>query len=304
VGLLPFILGLTVITLARAVAAAPTGPVTGANERASMGALDRLLRAAAIALVAVGACVPLVSELDRPCPCAEGFICCETTHTCRKQSECPQPRTDSDAPYDSTDDLADRDATSSPDISAADVLDGAVGADSPPVQDTTDSANDLAAQDTSDATAPDAAGGNVEDACVPDAQAGPQIIAYAFLDIGMMSQSERFYSGQFQLGRCTHLANGNASALYTQDANSIPPLTSGLTILHTFEPAGPYMTPPATQPAGKYSISQVSLAYDAIIDTYTWSFYGINYVIWPCTPSPTCTSVDDALYRVVIDVRQ
>jgi hypothetical protein len=271
-----------------------------------MGAFDRLLRAAAIALAAVGACVPLVSELDRPCPCAEGFICCETTHTCRKKSECPTPRTDSNAPRDATDDLADRDATSSPDISPADVLDGAVGADSPPVQDTTDSANDMAAQDTTDATAQDAAeeNVNVKDACLSDAQAGPQIISSAFLDIGMMSQSERFYSGQFQLGPCQHLANGNASTLYSQDANSIPPVTSGLTILHTFEPAGPYMTPPATQPAGKYSISQESLAYDATIDTYTWSFYGINYVIWPCTPSPTCTSVDDALYRVVIDVVQ
>lgn len=269
-----------------------------------MGPFDRLLRAAAIALAAFGACVPLVSELDRPCPCAEGFICCETTRTCKNQGECPRPRTDSDSSNDSIDDLTDRDATSSPDISAADVLDGAVGADSPPVQGTTDSANDLDAQDTSDATAPEAAQGNVKDACVADAQTGPQIITAAFLDIGMMSQSERFYSGQFQLSPCTHLANGNASALYTQDANSIPPVTSGLTILHTFEPAGPYMTPPATQPAGKYSISQESLAYDATIDTYTWSFYGINYVILPCTPSPGCTAVDGALYRVVIDVVQ
>jgi hypothetical protein len=268
-----------------------------------MGAFDRPLRAAAIALAAVGACVPMVSASDRPCPCAEGFTCCETTHTCRKQSECPPPRTDSDAPYDSTDDLAHRDATSSPDISP-DVLDGAVGADSPPFQDTPDSANDLAAQDASDDTARDGAEQNFKDACASDAQVGPQIIAYAFLDIGMMTESQRFYSGQFQLSPCTHLANGDASELYTQDANSIPPVTSGLTVVHTFEPAGPYMTPPATQPAGKYSITELSVAYDPTIDTYTWSFWGVNYVFWTCTPSPTCRYIDGALYRVVIDVRQ
>jgi hypothetical protein len=268
-----------------------------------MGPFDRLLRAAAIALAAVGACVPMVSESDRPCPCAEGFMCCETTQTCRKESECPPARTGSDAPYDSTDDLAHRDAMSLPDISST-VLDGGVGADGPPVQVTADSANDLAAQNPSDATARDEE--NVNDACASDAQLGPQTIASAFLDIGMMTQTERFYSGQFRLSPCTHLANGEASELYTQDAQDggIPPVTSGLTIVHTFEPAGPYMTPPATQPPDKYSITQMSVAYDPTIDTYTWSFLGVNYVFWTCTPSPTCRFVDGILYRVVIDVRQ
>jgi hypothetical protein len=261
-----------------------------------MGPFDRLLRAAAIALAAVEACVPMVSESDRPCPCAEGFICCETTHTCRRESECPPAREDSDAPHD---------ATSLPDVSST-VLDGGVGADGPPVRGTTDSANDVAARDPLDATERDAADGNVEDACASDAQLGPQVIAYAFLDIGMMTQTERFYSGQFKLSPCTHLANGEASELYTQDAQDggIPPVTSGLTIVHTYEPAGPYMTPPATQPPDKYSITQMSVAYDPTIDTYTWSFLGVNYVFWTCTPSPTCRFVDGILYRVVIDVRQ
>jgi len=264
-----------------------------------MGPFDRLPGAAAIALAAVGACVPLVSELDRPCPCAEGFICCETT--CRRQSECPLPRTDSDASYDSTNGLADRDAPSSPDVSPADVVDA--GADIPTVRDASDGANDVGAVVTRDAIPQDTADENSRDACVSDAQTGPQAISSGFLDIGM-SESDRFYSGQFQLNRCTHHTNGNASALYTPDVNNIPSVTSGLTILHTFTPAGPYMTPPPTQPDGKYSISQVSLAYDAALDTYTWSFYGTNYSVLPCTPGPGCTAVDGAFYRVVIDVAQ
>jgi len=65
-----------------------------------MGAFDRLVRAGAITFATAGACVPLLSEVDRPCPCAEGFICCETTNTCRKQNECQQSRTDSSASHD------------------------------------------------------------------------------------------------------------------------------------------------------------------------------------------------------------
>ena len=267
-----------------------------------MGAFDRLRSVTAVAIVAVAGCARLVSEADRPCPCAEGFVCCETTHTCREQIECPPPRTNSDAHDDSTNDLANRDAASSPDVSSSDVVDGAAGIDSPRVQ-ITDGANDLDAGDTRDADVQDAPQEKVTDACAPDAQTGPQIISSGFLDIDM-SESDRFYSGQFQLDPCMHLTNGNASTSYAPDNNSIPPVTSGLTIFHTFEPAGPYMTPPATQPPGKYSISQVSLAYDATLDTYTWSFYGTNYVVLPCTPSPTCTAVDGTWYRVVIDVAQ
>jgi hypothetical protein len=199
------------------------------------------------------------------------------------------------------------DATPPPDASSAVVLDGAAdGVDGLALPESPDVANESAAQDVPDATAQDVAEVVVPDACAAsDAQATPQIIYTGFLDIGTtMSQTERTYAGPFKLRPCEHLVNGNASALYTQDTSTIAPVTSGLTILHTFEPAGPYMTPPATQPPGKYSISQVSLAYDATIDTYTWSFYGINYVYWPCTPSPTCKSVDDAMYRVVIDVVQ
>src|SRR5262245_52999778 len=85
----------------------------------SMGAFDRLAGAAVVALAAVGGCARLVSESDRPCPCAEGFVCCESTTTCRAPGECSPPRTDSDAPYDSTNGLADRDAASSPDVSSS-----------------------------------------------------------------------------------------------------------------------------------------------------------------------------------------
>jgi len=267
-----------------------------------MGAFDRFLCAAAIALAAVAGCARLASETDRPCPCAEGFVCCPTTHTCRQENECPPPAADADAANDSTVDRGDRDAASSPDVASADTLDGSVRADSSLVQSETDAANDSTAEDSS-SDARDAAVENVRDACDPDAPTGPQIISSGFLDLGM-TETDRFYSGQFQLDPCTHLTNGNASASYAPDNNDIPPVTSGLTIFHTFEPAGPYMTPPATQPPGKYSISQVSLAYDAVIDTYTWSFFGTNYSVLPCMPGPTCTAVDGTWYRVVIDVAQ
>jgi hypothetical protein len=271
--------------------------------------------AVACAWIGVVGCFRSEPIEGRPCPCGDGFVCCVNqcvqatdTATCHADGAIASSDADTDrnvgdgsAPRDATRDRsADVDLRVLPDASPADQASDASDAGA-----SADRFGDGEAGDAAD-DARDGAQDAVVDAptdgpaCVGDgSQMTARVLGADFLHRGSTTTDE-IYSGSFKLGPCERLVDNDAVVVYTQDQSFIPPLTAGLTILHTFDPAGPGMTSPAEQPPGKYYIDSPMLDHDAATDTYTYSFHGVNFVT--CPDAGVCQYIDSTEFRVVIDV--
>jgi hypothetical protein len=139
------------------------------------------------------------------------------------------------------------------------------------------------------------------DSCPSEADASPTLrdLGEDILAIGPMP-TDQIYSGQFKLLPCEELINDSATTLYYGDLNSFPMnLTSGLTIVHTFEPGMPNAPADPMQPPGKYYVDSPMLTFDPKSGVYEYSFHATNFVTCP----GTCQYIDTTHYRVLIEVR-
>jgi hypothetical protein len=139
------------------------------------------------------------------------------------------------------------------------------------------------------------------DLCPSGVDASPTLrdLGEDILAIGPMP-TDQIYVGQFKLLPCEQLINDSAATLYYGDLNSLPMnLTSGLTIVHTFEPGMPNAAADPTQPPGKYYVDSPMLTFDAKSGIYEYSFHATNFVTCP----GTCQYIDTTHYRVLIEVR-
>jgi hypothetical protein len=244
-------------------------------------------------------CIGFEPIEGRPCPCGGGFECCENqcvaatkAATCHAGASidagADRPLSDAHAPGDAN-------------------MDRPVVVDAPPADRPSDASDTGPVHDALPDALPDLRPGDLVGDAPPDGptctgdggQAMARFLGSDFL-IRSGSPSDKIYSGQFRLEPCERLLNDDGAVIYTQDQSYIPPLTVGLTILHTFDPAGPGMTSPAQQPPGKYMISSPMLSYDTATKTYTYQFHGVNFVT--CPDGTTCPYIDSTNYRVVIDV--
>ena len=112
-------------------------------------------------------------------------------------------------------------------------------------------------------------------------------------------RTNRHCTGTFKLLAGEQLINRNTGALcvaYYGDNTPLPASTSGLLIAHTFVLGGPDVTPPpATPPAGKYKIDNVTPTYAASSGTY---------VVVPRRRQRVlrhyCRYIDTMFYQVII----